>query len=146
MESDPTVVRSIAVTVQDLVVAVETNRTSARRAVLRLTPPFSGRMRARLHVELDEDDPQTVHVPPSRLLDDDAPAYPRPAETEQRLRSASGVEYTVERHRKRHTEAIAEWRARLPAAVRDRATIPTPAGPREVAVTTLGKPPAQPDS
>ncbi len=146
MGPDPTVVRSIAVTVQDLVAAVETNRTSARRAVLRLTPPFSGRMRARLHVELDEDDPRTVHVPPSRLLDDDAPAYPRPAETEEQLRADPGVEYTVERHRQRHAGAIAEWRARLPSAVRDRAVLPTSAGPHEVAVTTLGEPPTQPDS
>jgi hypothetical protein len=142
MAPDPTAVRSIAVTVQDLVAAVETNRTSSRRAVLRLTPPFSGRMRARLHVEQADDDPRTVHVPPSRLLADDAPSYPRPAETEAALRATPGVEYTVERHRERHAEAVAEWRSRLPSAVRDRATIDTPAGPHAVAVTTLGDPPA----
>lgn len=47
---DPTVVRSIAVTAGDVVTAVVARRSTSRQPVLRLTPPFSGRMRARIHV------------------------------------------------------------------------------------------------
>lgn len=49
--SDPTVVRSLAVTTGDVVAALEVNRTSDDHATLRVTPPFSARMRARLHVD-----------------------------------------------------------------------------------------------
>lgn len=49
--SDPAVVRSIAVTTGDVVAALELDRTSDDTATLRLTPPFSARMRARLHVD-----------------------------------------------------------------------------------------------
>jgi len=49
--SDPTLVRSIAVTSGDVVAALELNRTSDDEATLRITPPFSARMRARLHVD-----------------------------------------------------------------------------------------------
>jgi hypothetical protein len=49
--SDPILVRSIAVTSGDVVAALELNRTSDDEATLRVTPPFSARMRARLHVD-----------------------------------------------------------------------------------------------
>lgn len=49
--SDPTVIRSLAVTSGDVVAALEMNRTSDDHAALRVTPPFSARMRARLHVD-----------------------------------------------------------------------------------------------
>jgi len=139
-EADPTVVRTVAVSAADLVAAIETNRTTDRSAVLRVTPPFSGRMRARLHVETEEsyDDPRPLHVPPRRLVADDAPAYPRPAETEDALRADPDAEYTVDRHRRRHEEAVQAWREALLAAVRDTATLDTPAGSVEVAVTVLG--------
>lgn len=140
--NDPTVIRSIAVTSQDLVAAVETNRTTPKQAVLRLTPPFSGRMRARLHVEGGEeyDEPRPIHVEPAVLLADDAPAYPRPADTEAEIRRDPSLSYTVERHHERHTAAVEAWRTELVEAVRSRATIETPAGPREVSVSLLGGP------
>ena len=53
MESeDPTVVRSLAVHADDVVQALETNARADGEveAILRVTPPFSGRMRARLHL------------------------------------------------------------------------------------------------
>lgn len=142
-EADPTAVESVAVTASDLVAALETNRTTGRTAVLRVTPPFSGRMRARLHVEGDEayDEPRPVHVPPRALVADDAPAYPTPAETEDALRADPDTEYTVGRHRDRHEAAAEEWRRELLGAVRDRATIETSAGSVTVDVSLLGDAP-----
>ena len=142
-EADPTAIERLAVTASDLVAALETNRTTGRTAVLRVTPPFSGRMRARLHVEGEEnyDEPRPVHVPPRALVADDAPAYPRPAETEDAIRADPDVEYTVERHRARHEEAVEAWRRELLEAVRAEATIETPAGSVTVAVSLLGDAP-----
>ena len=43
MESDdPTVIRSLAVTADDVVAALEANERRDAAAVLRVTPPFSG--------------------------------------------------------------------------------------------------------
>ena len=50
---NPTVIRSVAVTTADVVAALETNETTSKRAVLRVLPPFNGRMRARLHLMSD---------------------------------------------------------------------------------------------
>lgn len=138
--SDPTAIRSLAVTGEDLVAAVETNRTTDREAVLRVTPPFSGRMRARLHVVHGERErsPRPVHVAPERLLGPDTPAYPRPADTEDELRADPDETYTVERHREYHADRVATWRVELAETVRDRATIETPDGPTEVDVHLLG--------
>jgi len=143
--ADPTAIESIAVSASDLVAALETNRTTSRTAVLRITPPFSGRMRARLHV--DQGDPYTteprpLHVEPSSLLADDAPDYPRPADTEDELRADPGATYTVDRHRDRHEEVLAAWRSEILDAVRDAATVETPSGPTTVAVHVLGDPDA----
>lgn len=138
---DPTDIRSIAVTRQDLVAALEMNRTSEQRAVLRLTPPFSGRMRARLHVEQSgdyTDEPEPIHVEPARLLASDAPSYPRPGETEDELRADPDRQYTVERHHEYHTAAVAEWRTAVPEAVKERVSLSVPGGEHEVSVTLLG--------
>jgi len=122
------------------VAAVETNCTTDREAVLRVTPPFSGRMRARLHVVHGETpaSPRPIHVDPERLLGPDTPAYPRPADTEDELRADSDETYTVDRHREYHADRVAAWRGKLRESVRDRATIETPAGPTEVDVHLLG--------
>ena len=156
---DPTVVRSIAVTAADVVAALEANRTSNRRVVLRLTPPFSGRMRARLHVEHEgeyehnnegesehdnegesEHDsengaPRPLHIDPESLLID-TPAYPNPDRTENQLRERDPP-YTVDRHHEYHTAAVEEWRAKAPDTICDQITLETPAGPHEVTVKVL---------
>ncbi|GAA0258711.1 hypothetical protein [Halobaculum roseum] len=49
-DSDPAVIRQLAVTADDVLAALEARDRGRREAVLRITPPFSGRMRARLHV------------------------------------------------------------------------------------------------
>lgn len=46
---DPGRIRSIAVHRDDVSTALEATLRSDREVVLRVTPPFSGRMRARLH-------------------------------------------------------------------------------------------------
>lgn len=115
---DPRTVRTIAVTADDVVAALEANERGRRpdRTVLRITPPFSGRMRARIHVEQDIEygDPAPVHVPPADLVAD-PPAFPTPDDTEDELRADPEVEYAPERHRRRHERAVEDWRE----AVRD---------------------------
>ncbi|WP_302081341.1 hypothetical protein [Salinibaculum rarum] len=137
-ESDPGALRSIAVTAEDVVTAAETNRTSERTAVLRVTPPFSGRMRARLHVCLDDtEEPAAIHIPPTQLLADETPAYPRPSATEDELRSDPDAEYTVERHREYHETAVREWREAVRNGIVESVTLETAAGPHEVTVHVL---------
>lgn len=151
---DPTTVRVLAVTVEDVVTALELNLTTGRQAVLRVTPPFSGRMRARLHVvdtpsgghdEGDDTDSgrapaedAIVHVDPEQLLENEFPSYPTPAETEDELRTDPDVSYSVERHHERHLDAVATWREQVAGTIQSHATIRTPAGPHEVDITTLG--------
>ncbi|AQL43731.1 hypothetical protein BV210_13910 [Halorientalis sp. IM1011] len=139
--SDPTVIRSIAVDAEDVVTALEAGRRSGRDPVLRVTPPFSGRMRARIHrggaTDYD-DEPAPIHVDPDDLVADAAPSYPTPAETEDALRDDASVEYTRERHRERHAAAVADWREAVADHVVDTVTLETPTGPHEVGVTVLG--------
>lgn len=137
----PTDVRTVAVAVEDVVAAHEHNRGAGDRAVLRLTPPFHGRMRARLHVEVDEGydaEPSPVHVPPERFLTGDPPAYPRADETGEQLRADPDVEYSVADHYDRHADAVAAWREAVRCAVGGSATLPTPSGPHRVDVVALG--------
>ena len=138
--SDPRDIHTIAVTLSDVVAAVELNRTSDDQAVLRITPPFSGRMRARLHVERGEEydgDPEPVNVNPDTLLEPNAPAYPRPAETEDELRADPDETYTVERHHERHAVAVEAWRSRIGDAVCDQIAVETTDGPHELRVAVL---------
>jgi hypothetical protein len=212
---EPTVVRSIAVTSGDVVAALELNWTSDDDATLRITPPFSARMRARLHVdrtgetgnptgggdghnatgrtegeqgeetgprddgeataEFDDaelpveggsdgvqsvgsnhedgsdrdgrpvgdgdegeavDVDRPVYIDPERLVAD-PPAYPRPADTREEMLSDPETTYTVERHHEYHAAAVERWRESVPDCIRDRVSLDTPAGSREVRVRTL---------
>ncbi|MFC7139520.1 hypothetical protein ACFQMA_06670 [Halosimplex aquaticum] len=138
--ADPTRIRTLAVTAEDIVAALEARIQRDSAVVLRVTPPFSGRMRARLHAGPDEydEEPAPLHVSPEALLAESAPSYPRPADTEDRLREDPDAEYTVERHHERHREAVTAWRERVRDHVRDTATIETADGPHEVSVSVLG--------
>ena len=161
-EEDPRAIRSVAVTTDDAVAAYEARQRSPRRPVLRVTPPFSGRMRARLHdpgpaareseavgesdssgsEAVGDRDPATgaVHLPPERLLDADAiGAFPSPDDTEDALRADPEVEFSVERHRERHVEAVEEWRETVREALVDEAEIRLDdGGTHRVEVKTLG--------
>lgn len=141
MESDdPTVVHTLAVTTDDVVTALEANERRDAGAVLRVTPPFSGRMRARLHVagaEGDYDAPAPLHVPPERLVAS-VPPLPTPDDTEDAIRSDPDLSYSTERHRRRHERAVEAWRAAVRRAIVERATVETTDGPHEVEVRALG--------
>jgi hypothetical protein len=137
---DPTVISTIVVTADDLTSALEMNRTSSEHAVLRMTPPFSGRMRARLHVELDDEydqQPAPIHVEPQTLVTESLPTYPRPAETEDELRSDPDREYTVDQHHEYHASVVDQWRQQVPDAVKSRVTLTTIAGDTTVEISLL---------
>ena len=139
VSDDPTEIRVLAVTVDDVVAALEANECRSAGAVLRVTPPFSGRMRARLHrsgTAADYDDPKPLHVPPERFVDS-PPPMPTPDDTEDELRADPDLEYDPETHRRRHEDALAEWRSAVRGTVLERTTIETPAGPREIEVAAL---------
>jgi len=133
--ADPTAIRSLAVHVDDVATAVQAQR-EGRPAVLRATPPFHARMRARLHVE-QGNDPDAIHLDPRALLDDEMPPFPTPADTEDQLRAADR-EYTPEAHRELHAQAVAEWRAAIPDHLADEAAVSTADGPHRVSVKRLG--------
>ncbi|RNJ27478.1 hypothetical protein [Halosegnis longus] len=139
MESDsPTVIDRVVVHTDDIVTALEANVRRDAGAVLRITPPFSGRIRARLHLdgqEADYDDPRPIHVAPE-LLVADVPAFPTPDDTDEQLREAG--EYSVERHRDAHAEAVDDWRRTVATSVLESTTIDTVEGSHEVSVVTLG--------
>ncbi|NHN59535.1 MULTISPECIES: hypothetical protein [Halorussus] len=149
MSTDPRDVRSLAVTTGDVVTAYEASRRSDRRPVLRVTPPFSGRMRARLHDtgpgpatrEGDDRDPETgaVHVPPARFVDGGTvPEYPTPDDTEDALREDSEVEFSVERHRERHVASVEAWREAVAASIADSVVLRLDGDDHRVDVATLG--------
>lgn len=141
---DPRRIEVLAVTAEDVVAALEARQQRGRPVVLRATPPFSGRMRARLHVptngeETDPDDgPAPLHVEPSAFVADDAPDYPRPADTEDELRADPEREYTVDRHHEYHQGAVDDWRAAVRDHFLDETTITTVRGDRQVDVVILG--------
>lgn len=137
---DPAVIEVLAVTTDDVVTAVEANERRGAGAVLRVTPPFSGRMRARLHIEGTErgyGDPAPLHVPPERFVES-VPPFPHPDDTEDAIREAPGEPYTPERHRERHEAAVERWRELLAERLLDRTTIGTPDGGIEVRIAALG--------
>jgi hypothetical protein len=137
---DPTAIRSLAVAAEDVVTALEAVRRSGQDPVLRVTPPFSGRMRARIHRDgaAEYDEPAPIHVDPNTFVGESAPPYPTPAETEDALRDDETVEYTRERHRERHAEAVTAWRKAVTDHFVDTVTLETRVGPHEVGVTVLG--------
>lgn len=138
---DPTIIRAIAVRAEDVASALAATHRSGNDAVLRVTPPFSGRMRARLHVEgaADyEDPPRPIHVPADALVTDTAPSHPTPADTEDELRADPEEMYSRERHHEYHADAVATWRESVSDHVVDTVTLPTPAGQHEVTVSLLG--------
>lgn len=136
MTPDPSAIRAVAVSADDLVAAMEAAESGGAPTVLRITPPFSGRMRARLHVVQDDADDETVHIPPETLLTGEPPAYPSPDETADELRATEGETYSVERHREYHRQRVQTWRTRLLEHVADSTTLPGLDG--EISISILG--------
>ncbi|KTG11252.1 hypothetical protein AUR64_04825 [Haloprofundus marisrubri] len=142
---DPTRIRSIAVTGDDVVAALEARRRKGVPAVLRVTPPFAGRMRARLHVAGGEgnygdygETTAPIHLGPERLVAA-VPPFPDPDDTEDRLRAAG--EYSVDAHRTEHEAAVQRWRETAKEAVVDAVALELDEGEgsHEIAVKRLGR-------
>ncbi len=137
---DPTVIRVLAVTTDDIVTALEANERRDAGAVLRVTPPFAGRMRARIHIagtERPYDEPEPLHVQPERFVSR-VPPFPTPDDTEDELRSDPDVGYTPERHRSRHERAVERWRSSVRDVLVERVTIDVPAGEHEIRLAPMG--------
>jgi hypothetical protein len=133
--SDPAAIRSIAVSVDDVVDAFVYSRENPGAAVLRVNPPFHGRMRARLHVYRVDDAPETgaVHVDPAdllagRIVDD----YPTLAGIEDRLADASPSAI-----RDAYADAVETWRARAREGIVDTVALETDDGTTRVEVKRL---------
>jgi len=120
MTTDPAVLRSLAVSAEDLLAALEADARDGPRTVLRVTPPYSGRMRARIHVVHDgTDDEETVHLSPTAFVDSAAPPYPTPDETADELRDRADETYSVDRHHEYHQQKVQRWREQLLDHVKD---------------------------
>lgn len=113
--SDPADIDTLAVTTDDVLTALEARERGRRDAVLRVTPPFSGRMRARLHVEGTEGeygDVRPLHIPPRAFVDDSLPRFP-----------GTGAD---------------TWRSRARDSLQERIVLDCSGGPRSVRVRYLG--------
>ncbi|SDG06458.1 hypothetical protein SAMN04488067_11422 [Halorubrum xinjiangense] len=141
----PDRIRSIAVHREDVANALEATLRSDRDVVLRATPPFSGRMRARLHAldagsdeggERDSADsadaPAPLHVDPRDLVAE-VPPYPEPDDTASEYPDAD-----LETRRERHAEAVERWRERVRERVGSTVEIEVDGDVREVDVVALG--------
>lgn len=138
-ETDPGRIRVLAVHTDDVLTALEARERTRRSTVLRVAPPFSGRKRARLHVEGGEGsydaDSAPLHLSPASFVGD-VPEFPTVDETEDDLRERG--EYSVERHREAYAAAVDDWREAVRTALLDRIEIETATGAHEVRVAYLG--------
>lgn len=136
--SDPGAVDVLVVHADDVVAALAAT-AQGRETVLRVTPPFRGRQRARIHVVENVDGAdqpgagsqppdggdveataagEPLHVPADAFVTEDAPSFPRAPETEPT--PAESPEYDVEEHFERHEDAVAAWRESVPEHFRER--------------------------
>lgn len=144
-EGDPNSIRTIAVAREDVLDAFEYTRSNPGTAVLRLTPPFHGRMRARLHVYRDAGETAAIHVPAADLLADDAvAAYPTLEDVESHLDTPNDAEHgdddapATERLREALADERDSWRERARESIVDELVLETADGAHRVDVTALG--------
>ncbi|ELZ44400.1 hypothetical protein C463_08601 [Halorubrum californiense DSM 19288] len=142
----PDRIRSIAVHREDVANALEASLRSEREVVLRATPPFSGRMRARLHA-LDaggnesgdgdgdggsDDAPAPLHIDPRDLVAD-VPPYPEVDDTAAELPDAD-----LETRRERHAANVEAWRETVRERVGSTVEVEVDGEIRTVDVNALG--------
>ena len=118
-ESDPSRIRSLALSREDVIDAFAYNRENPATAVLRVTPPFHGRMRARLHVS-NERSAETVwrdgatgsiHIEPKSLLEQDVvDAYPVFEELYASMNKSEGNGGSVSEVHEHYERRLEEWR------------------------------------
>ena len=136
-DADPAAIRSLAVSSEDVVNAFVYTRENPGTAVLRVTPPFHGRMRARLHVYQLEDARETgaVHISPVRLLEDAVvDSFPALEDTETTL----GDDPEPEVIREAHAEALEDWRERAAGSIVEVVDLEAGEEPHRVDVKRLG--------
>lgn len=136
---DPAVIEHVVVTATELVTALESShRTGGPDTVLRVTTPFSGRTRARLHVERGPDvsGPPPICLQAQSLVEDTCPALPEPDDVEDALRADPAATYSIDRHQERYRDALDEWRASVPDHVVETVRLPTT--DRDVTISILG--------
>jgi hypothetical protein len=139
---DPTTIRSLAVTVDDVVTALEAHQRADKPAVLRVTSPFAPRMRARLHVvggEGEYDDATPLHIHPAAFVTPERRSVPLVDETEDELRERD--EYSVDRHREYHENAVDAWRDAVRDGLVGRLELEIEGGSHTVDVKYLGRTP-----
>ena len=134
-------IRSIAVHATDVVDAVEAVERDRGETVLRVTPPFSARMRARIHITGIEDyEPNTsnapIHIHPDTLVPD-RPPFPTPDRTADELRAAEDRTYDRETHHEYHQSRVQDWRAAVAGSIVDRISLPVAEGEHAVDIRVL---------
>ncbi|MDJ1433857.1 hypothetical protein [Halostagnicola sp. A-GB9-2] len=120
-DSEPSSIRSLAVAAEDVLDAAIYTRENPGTAVLRATPPFHGRMRARLHVFHDPEArvPDAIHVAPADLLEDEVlEAYPTFGE---QLEKTDGTD--PDRVGERRERELKAWRDRAADAICESVTV-----------------------
>ncbi|MFB6220049.1 MAG: hypothetical protein ABEH90_01305 [Halolamina sp.] len=123
-DTDPRRIRALAVHTDDILTALEARKRERRQTVLRVLPPFSGRMRARIHVVAGTGrENGALHVHPGAFVAN-PPAYPGVDETEDELRARG--EYDIETHREAHAKAVADWRETVRSRLRERLVLTFP--------------------
>ena len=140
----PDRIRSIAVHREDVANALEATLRSDREVVLRATPPFSGRMRARLHA-LDAggsvedgdggspaDAPDPLYLDPRDLVGE-VPPYPEVDDTAAELPDAD-----LETRRERHAASVESWRETVRDSLCSTVDIEVDGEVRTVDVNALG--------
>ncbi|MUV89939.1 hypothetical protein GJ629_08560 [Halapricum sp. CBA1109] len=138
---DPGVVETVAVHAEDVVTTAEARLRSDEDAVLRLTPPFHARMRARIHIRQRRagdggDGPTPVYVLPGALLAEDCPSYPEPHETAAEV--AADGDPDPDRHHDHHCAVVDRWRSEAAGSIRDRVTVAHGDRTLSFGVTALG--------
>lgn len=114
-ETDPARVHTLAIHTADLLDALEARERLDRNVVLRVLPPFAGRMRARLHVVGGRENHGAVHFHPGVFVSE-GPSYPHVDDTADELRETAS--YDGETHRNAHERAVERWRESVRARLR----------------------------
>ncbi|MCU4751544.1 hypothetical protein OB919_06060 [Halobacteria archaeon AArc-curdl1] len=117
---DPRVIRSIAVTADDVLDAFVYTRENPATAVLRVTPPFHGRMRARIHVFQIDDSSVTgaLHLEPARLLEDEVVAAYPSLEPGAAMDESEGTNEGATKF-EHYADAVDDWRTGARSAIID---------------------------